>query len=175
MGVLEMRPQETVFYPAPYDETVVAPVVITNQRVIVMGREGRHELDAKKITFIGRASSRPLIFLGLFFLLSGLPVVGYGAYLWWTVHGMPTFEEQKPAEDMPSFEDPGVVRWKAIGFFVAGAVCLLLGLVLAARQRHVVVCRADKRVLKLRVKDKTTQNQVMMTVQSVLNAVKAMG
>ncbi len=171
MGMVDLRPQESVFYPAPYVEDEIVPLIITNQRVIVLGNN-RHELEAKKITFVGRQSSRPLLFLGLFFLLTALPVVGYGAYLWFSVRGMPTFEEQKPAEDVPEFEDPGRVRLKAAVLMLAGVLWGGAGLLLCKKQRHVVVCRADKRVLKLRVKDKTAQTQVMMTVQAVLTTTK---
>jgi hypothetical protein len=171
MGMVELRSMETVLYPAPYVEDEVVPLLVTNQRVIVFGQQ-RHELEAKKITFVGRQSTRPLLFLGLFFLLTGLPVIGYGAYLWISVRGMATFEEQKPAEDMPEFEDPGRVRLKAIGIAVAGILWGGVGFLCARKQRHVVVCRADKRVLKLRVRDKTAQTQVMMTVQAALGGAK---
>ena len=86
LHILAADPVEHVL---PHDLVRLGPLVITNQRVIVFGKS-RHELDAEKITFVGRQSSRPLIYIGLFFLLTALPVVGYGAYLWISVRGMPT-------------------------------------------------------------------------------------
>jgi hypothetical protein len=172
--MVELRPQESVFYPAPYDENEYTPLIITSQRVLSMEGDKRREMDAGKVTFVGRASSRPLIFFGVFFLLCGLPVLGYGAYLWLSVRGMPTFEEKPPsAGDDPGFEDPAKVRIEAIIFAVVGIILLALGVLLGKRQRHVVVVRGDKKVMKLRVKDKIVQQQVMMTVQAMMNSAKA--
>jgi len=126
--MLEIRPGETVLFPAPYEEDKVIPLIVTTQRVVQMTGDKRQELDARKITFLGRQSLRPLIFLGIFFVLVGLPIAGYGAYLYWSVHDMPSFSEQPPAEENPEFEDPGMVRWKALGFGVCGAILAAVGL-----------------------------------------------
>jgi hypothetical protein len=172
MGMVELRPQESVLFPAPYDENAYTPLVITNQRILQLEGDKRRELDAPKVTFVGRASTRPLIFLGLFFLLCGLPAIGYGGYRWLSVRGMPTFEEKPPALDEPGFEDPGKVRIEAIVYAAVGLGLAALGWFLAKRRRHVVVVRGERKVLKLRVKDKTMQQQVMMTVQAMVNAAK---
>lgn len=174
MGMLELKPQEAVLFPTPYVEDEVAPIVVTNQRVVAMAKDQRRELDAKKITFVGRQTSRPLLFIGLFFALTALPLVGWAGWQWLQVKGMPSFEEQPPAEEHPDYEDPGAVRLRALLEGVGGAVALIVGAFLVTRKRHVVVCRADKRVLKLRVPDKTVQMQVMMTVQAALQTAKQM-
>jgi len=175
MGMVELRPQESVFYPTPYVEDEVVPLVITNQRIIQMSKAGtRHEMDAGKVTFVGRHSSRPLIFLGLFFLLSGLPLVGYGIYLWLSVQGMPTFAEKPPSEDNPAFEDPGTTRMISLAFAAAGAILVVIGLLCGKRKRFTVVCRGERKVMKMHVKDSIQQMQVMMTVQAMMNAHKAM-
>jgi hypothetical protein len=171
--MVELRPQETVFFPAPYDENEYAPLIITSQRVLQMEGDKRREIDGGKISFVGRSSTRPLIFIGLFFVLSGLPMAGYGAYLWISVLGMPTFEEKPPSVEDPGFEDPGKVRITAIIFAAIGLVLIAIGLLLAKRKRHIVIVRGDKKVLKLKVKDKTAQQQVMMTVQAMMQAAKA--
>jgi hypothetical protein len=173
--MVELRPQETVFYPTPYVEDEVVPLVITNQRIIQMSKAGtRHEMDAGKVTFVGRTSARPLIFLGLFFLLSGLPVVGYGVYLWLSVQGMPTFAEKPPSVENPDYEDPGTVRLTAIAFAVVGAILVVIGLLCGKRKRFTVVCRGERKVMKMHVKDSIQQMQVMMTVQAMMSAHKAM-
>lgn len=171
--MVELRPQESVFFPAPYDENEYTPLIITSQRVLQMEGDKRREMDGGKITFVGRSSSRPLIFFGLFFLLCGLPVAGYGVYLWISVLGMPTFEEKPPSVEDPGFEDPGKVRIWAIVFAAIGIVLIAIGLLLAKRKRHLVVVRGEKKVMKLKVKDKTAQQQVMMTIQAMMNAAKA--
>jgi hypothetical protein len=171
--MVELRPLENVFFPAPYDENEYTPLIITSQRVLQLEGDKRREMEAKKVTFVGRSSTRPLIFIGLFFVLCGLPVVGYGAYLWLSVHGMPTFEEKSPTVEDPGFEDPGKVRIEAIICAAVGIVLAAIGLFLAKRQRHIVIVRGEKRAMKLRVKDKIQQQQVMMTVQAMMNAAKA--
>jgi hypothetical protein len=171
--MVELRPQESVFFPAPYDENEYAPLIITSQRVLQMEGDKRREIDGGKISFVGRSSTRPLIFIGLFFLLSGLPMAGYGAYLWISVLGMPTFEEKPPSVEDPGFEDPGKVRITAIIFAAIGILLIAIGLLLAKRKRHIVIVRGDKKVLKLKVKDKTAQQQVMMTVQAMMQSAKA--
>ncbi|HZQ00116.1 MAG TPA: hypothetical protein VFB13_11290 [Reyranella sp.] len=173
MGMVELRPQESVFFPAPYDENEYTPLIITSQRVLQMEGDKRREMDGGKIGFVGRSSTRPLIFFGLFFLLCGLPVLGYGAYLWISVLGMPTFEEKPPSVEDPGFEDPGKVRIWAIVLAAIGIVLLAIGLLLAKRKRHLVIVRGEKKVMKLKVKDKTAQQQVMMTIQAMMNAAKA--
>lgn len=174
MGMIELRPQENVFFPAPYVEDEPAPLVITSQRVIQFVGDRRQELEASTISFVGRSSLRPLIFLGLFFILTGLPLAGYGAYLWYSVRGMPTFEERPPEEENPDFEDPAITRYKAIGLGAAGLVWAALGVLMAKKQRHQVVCRGGRRLMKIVVKNKTEQTQVMMTLQAMLSAAKTM-
>lgn len=172
MGMIALKPQEQVFFPAPYVEDEVAPLIITNQRVVQMGDSGPQEVDAGKITFLGRHSVRPLLFLGLFFVFCGLPVVGYGGYLWLSVRGMPGFKDQPPDPSV-QIEDPDTIRLEAIAAGVGGLVLMALGALCVKRRRHMVICRAGKRVLKLKVKDKNVQTQVLMTVQAVVNSVKS--
>src|SRR5262245_15997576 len=96
MGRVELRREETVFFPTPYDENQETPFVITSQRVLHLEGEKRREIEAAQVRFVGPSSSRPLIFLALFFLLCGLPVVGYGVLRWRSVLGMPSFAERPP-------------------------------------------------------------------------------
>jgi len=174
MGMLELHSGENVLFPTPYEEDKVVPLILTNLRVVQFTGDKRQEVDARKISFLGRSSRRPLIFFAIFFILTGLPVVGYGAYLYLSVRGMPSFSEQPPAEENPEFEDPGTVRIKAAAFAVAGAIWVALGLLCAKRQKHVVLCRADRRLMKIPVKDKQEQTQVLMTLQACVSGAKAM-
>lgn len=171
MGMIALRPQEQVLFPAPYVEDEVVPLIITSQRVVQMGERGPLEVEAGKISFLGRHSNRPFIFLGLFFFFIGLPLVGVGGYLWLSVRGMPGFKEQPPDPDVV-IEDPDTVRLEAIACGVGGILLAAIGLLCAKRQRHAVMCRAGKRVLKLKVKDKNAQTQVLMTVQAVVSTLK---
>lgn len=174
MGILALRSQEQVLFPAPYVEDEVVPLIITSQRVVQMGEKGPVELEAGKITFLGRHSNRPFIFLGLFFLFLGLPLLGFGGYLWLSVRGYPGFKEKPPDANVASeLVDPDTTRLQAIACGVGGLLLGAIGLLCAKRQRHAVMCRAGKRVLKLKVKDKNAQTQVLMTVQAIVNTFKA--
>jgi hypothetical protein len=175
MGMLELKQGETVLFPAPYEEDKFVPVIVTTLRVLQFTKgDKRQELDATKITFLGRQSSRPLIFIAVFFLLTGLPVVGYGAYLYLSVRGMPSFSEQPPAEENPEFEDPGMVRIKGAVIAALGLLWMAAGVLCAKKQRHVVICRAGRQIMKLEVKDKIQQTQVLMTLQATLQTAKLM-
>ena len=170
--MLELKAGETVLFPAPYEEDKVVPLIVTTMRVVQMTGDKRQELDARKITFLARQSLRPFIFLGIFFVLTGLPLLGYGGYLYYTVNGMPSFSEQPPSVDLPAFDDPGMVRWEALAFGVGAALFLGAAFLCVKKQRHLVICRADKRVMKLKVKTKTEQTQVLMTLQATLQTAK---
>src|SRR5262245_24998515 len=79
-----LRPQETAFFPAPFIETEVHMLVITNQRVVHFGDEGKQEMEAREVNFVARMSERPLLLAGLIALVVGLPMLVIGAYLFFT-------------------------------------------------------------------------------------------
>src|SRR5687767_2318204 len=86
---IDLRPGENVFFPVPFAENEAHLLVITNQRVVQFGEEGRQELPAREVSFVGRLSERPFVALGVILAIIGLPLVGLGAYLFLSVKGMP--------------------------------------------------------------------------------------
>ena len=76
-----LRPQESVFFPQPFVETEVHMLVISNQRVVQFSDEGKQEMEAREVNFVGRVSERPLVLPGLIALLVGVPMVIIGIYL----------------------------------------------------------------------------------------------
>src|SRR5262245_6872885 len=79
-----LRPQETAFFPAPFIDTEVHMLVITNQRVVHFGDEGKQELEAREVNFVARMSERPLLLAGLIAAVLGLPMLVIGIYLFVT-------------------------------------------------------------------------------------------
>ncbi len=177
MGSIALKPDETVFYPAPYVEDEVYPVVITTKRVLQTlndkKQDKRVEMEVEKITFVGRSQKRPRLVIGIGMVFIGLPLVLLGAYWWYTVHGMPTFDEQPPSMENSDMEDPFTVRIKAVAVAAAGALLCIGGYLLGKKQTFAVICRGGKRALKLPVADKQQQTQVVMTLQGAVSSAKA--
>jgi|GEM_PF-2853800 len=177
MASIVLKPEESVLYPAPYEEDAVFPVVITTKRVIQTivdkKQDKRVEMEIEKITFVGRAQKRPRLVPGLALFFLGFPLVLLGAYWWYSVNGMPSFEEQPPSMENSEMEDPMSVRIKAIIAAAAGVLLCGGGFLLGKKQNHTVVCKAGKRALKLPVADKQAQTQVVMTLQSSVSSAKA--
>ena len=76
-----LRPQETAFFPAPFVDTEVHMLVITNQRVVQFSDDGKQEMEAREVSFVARTSERPLLLAGMIALLVGLPMLVIGVYL----------------------------------------------------------------------------------------------
>jgi hypothetical protein len=173
--MFELKPTEQVFYPAPLNEDEINPVIITSKRLIQFSPQGKPtEVEIGKLNYVGKASKRPLLFVGLVLLGIGLPGLIYGLYLWISVHGMPTFEEQPPPPDQAeTAEDPFKVRVMAVIFGAVGLLFCAGGVLAGKKQRFTVVAKAEKKKpFRLPVKDKQAQTQVMMTLQSAMASAK---
>ena len=177
MGSIVLKPDETVFYPAPFVEDEVYPVVITTKRVLQTivdkKQDKRVEMDVEKVTFVGRSQKRPRLVIGIGMIFIGLPLVILGAYWWYTVHGMPTFDEQPPSMENSDMEDPMTVRIKAVAVAAAGAILCIGGFLLGKKQTFAVVCRGPKRNMRLPVADKQQQTQLVMTLQAAMSSAKS--
>lgn len=84
---IKLRPGEIAFYPQPFVESEPNLTVITNQRVVHFGEEGHQEVAAKEVSHLGRVSERPMLLLGIVLALVGLPLLGTGVYLFFSVKG----------------------------------------------------------------------------------------
>jgi hypothetical protein len=172
--MLALRDKETVLFPAPYVAGDVVPLVVTSQRVLKLDGNDRLEMEATAIEAVARHSRRPLLFLSLFLIVAGLPLVAYGAWGYWQVRAMPSFEEQPPVEENPPFEDPFRVRIVSGVEGGVGALIIALGVWSFRRRRHAVICRSGPRTMRLPVLDEPAQTQVLMTIQAIINSGKAM-
>lgn len=169
---LQLKPGESVIFPAPYVPTEPALTLVTTTRIVNFGDEGRIEMDLSKVSFTGKLSTRPLLVLGIILALIGAPLVLYGAYNWNRVKGMPTFEEQPPPPGIEA-EDPADVRIKAVIFAVVGALFVGAAYLSAKKIRWLVLCRGDGKMMRIIVKDEMQQTQLLMTLQAMVQGAKA--
>jgi hypothetical protein len=198
-----LRPQEMPFYPQPFVETEVHLLVITNQRVVQFGDDGRQEIEARDVNFVGRVSERPWLIAGAVVALIGIPLLIVGAYLFLTAKGLPAMPAipgvpaaaQAPAAPPsvnddpagPASDDPAAPAPSAPAGptdpktqMAEGLVLALLGFILGAggglaatRQRHVVLVRGSRAVIKINAKTQMEQAQILSTLQAVQQAGKA--
>src|SRR5260221_553531 len=109
MGI-ELKKGENVFYPAPYVPSEAAMLIVTDKRIVYFGDQGRQEMEANKVSFVGRPSGRPFLTMCIVFALIGAPLLGYAANRWFGVIGedVPVKELKSFAEQPPITEDPGI-------------------------------------------------------------------
>jgi hypothetical protein len=173
MGI-ELKKGENVFYPAPYVPSEPALIIITDKRVVYFGDDGRQEMEANKVSFVGRISGRPFLVACILMALIGLPLAGYGAWMWYSVKDMKTFAESPPMTEEVEYEDPAITRIKAIVIGGLGAVLAVGAWYLIKRKRYYVVVRGGQELIRLRVPDEMKQTQIIMTIQAMQQAAKAM-
>jgi hypothetical protein len=173
MGI-ELKKGENVFYPAPYVPSEPAMIIVTDQRVVYFGDEGRQEMEAKKVSFIGRVSGRPYLVACILMALIGLPLAGYGAYMWYSVRDMKTFAEAPPMTEEVDYEDPFITRIKAYAIGGVGALLVVGAWFLIKKKRYVVVCRGADQLMRIIVQNEMQQSQIMMTIQAMQKTVQAM-
>ncbi len=197
---LQLAPNENVFYPMPYVETEPNLLVITNQRIVNFGDEGKQELPAKQIQFVGRMSLRPLAIFGVILALAGLPLLGVGAYFIYTSGAIPVKLPIPGAAAPPAAgDDPAAapaegesgegddpagaaaaptsgsgVSHKLLGFIMTpvGLILLLLGALMTRLQRHYVLVRGEATAIQIRTKNTIEQTQILATVGALQSANK---
>ncbi len=179
MGI-ELKKGENVFYPAPYVPSEPALLIVTDQRIVYFGDEGRQEMESKKVTFVGRLSNRPYLWLCIVLVLIGAPTFLYAANNWFGVIGdtpavkdMKNFSDQTITEDTGA-EDPLITKIKTLVMGGFGAGLCFVAFKLIKKKRWIVVVRGGEGLMKLRVPDEIKQTQVVMTIQSMQQTAKAM-
>lgn len=202
---IKLRPNEMAFYPAPFVESEANLLVVTNQRVVQFGDAGLEEMPARDLTHVGRVSERPTLVLGILLLVVGLPLVGFGAYLFLTSKGglaVPTLPglptpgaaptpaagsddpagpaanddpagEAAPAAAAEAPSAPVDNRLIAVALAVPGLLLIAGGVLLARRQRHLLLLRGGDRVMTLKTDSKMQQTLLLSTVQAIQTGAKA--
>ena len=179
MGI-ELKKGENVFYPAPYVPSEPALLVVTDQRIVYFGAEGRQEMDSKKISFVGRLSGRPYLAICIVMALLGAPIALYAANEWFGVVGdvaavkdMKNFSDQTITEDTGA-EDPLYIKIKTAAMALVGAGLCFAAWKLVRKKRYTVIVRSTDGLMKVIVPDEMKQTQVAMTLQAMQNTAKAM-
>jgi hypothetical protein len=178
MGI-ELKKGENVFYPAPYVPSEPALLIVTDQRIVYFGDEGRQEMEAAKVSFVGRLQGRPYLWLCVVMALVGAPLFLYAANQWFGLIGdvpavkdMKNFSDQTITEDTGA-EDPLITKIKTVAMALVGAGLCLAALKLIKKKRYIVILRGDG-LMKMRVPDEMKQTQIVMTIQAMQQTAKAM-
>lgn len=178
MGI-ELKKGENVYYPAPYVPSEPALLIVTDQRIINFGDEGRQEMESKKVSFVGRQSNRPYLWACIVMVLVGAPILLYAANNWFGVVGdtpavkdMKNFSDQTITEDTGA-EDPLITKIKTLAMGAFGAALLFVSFKLVKKKRWIVVIRAGQDLMKVVVPDEMKQTQVVMTIQAMQQSAKA--
>jgi hypothetical protein len=179
MGI-ELKKGENVYFPAPYVPSEPALLIVTDQRIVNFGDEGREEMESKKVSFVGRSSGRPFLLLCIGMALIGAPLLLYAANEWFGVVGdtaavkdMKNFSEQTITEDTGA-EDPLITKIKVIAMGAVGAGLLFAAYTLIKKKRYIVMVRGGDQLMRLKVPDELKQTQVVMTIQAMVQTAKAM-
>jgi hypothetical protein len=179
MGI-ELKKGENVYFPAPYVPSEPALLIVTDLRIVYFGDEGREEMDAKKVSFVGRMQNRPYIIACIIMALVGAPLFLYAANSWFGLVGdvpavkdMTNFSDQTITEDTGA-EDPLITKIKTLLMGAIGAGLCFAAFKLIKKKRYTVIVRGGDQLMRMRVPDELKQTQVVMTVQAMQQTAKAM-
>jgi hypothetical protein len=179
MGI-ELKKGENVFYPAPYVPSEPALIIVTDNRIIHFGDEGRQEMESAKVQFVGRLQGRPFLGLCIVMALIGAPLFLWAGNQWFGLVGdtpavkdMKNFSDQTITEDTGA-EDPLYTKIKVILVAAIGAGLCFAAFKLIKKKRYTVIVRDDKTMMKMKVPDEMKQTQIVMIVQSMQQTAKAM-
>jgi hypothetical protein len=179
MGI-ELKKGENVFFPAPYVPSEPALLLVTDQRIINFGADGREEMETKKISFVGRSSGRPFLVACIIMALIGLPILLYAANEWFGVIGdtaavkdMKNFSDQTITEDTGG-EDPLYTKIKVLAMAAVGAGLCAAAWFLIKKKRYIVTVRGGDQLMKMQVPDEIKQTTVVQIINSLQQAAKAM-
>jgi hypothetical protein len=177
-----LKANEQVLYPSPFVEDEHNPLIVSTQRLIWTGGGKKRELDAAKITYSGKGFHQKFVLAMFIFGLLGAPFFAFGAYKFYTykdkpteppaqVEGMP----RKPitAKDKMDYQHNRQQQILGIVLGVFGAAFLGVGYLLY-RKRLTVVIGGSGKALAIPVKDKATQDKILMMLGAAQTSAKAM-
>jgi hypothetical protein len=180
---------ENILFPVPYAENEEHPLIITNQRIVQRNETSAVEMPTKEVHFVGRQVVRPRLPPGIMLLCLAIPLLIFGAYEIYTVWGMTAasplslvgVHDDAPGEatpdavaQAPEGEDP--VDWPRTVLLtrIGGLVLCLaaLGCAIGARRlikkkRYYIICRGQKRMMKIEAPNEILQTQIMVTISAV--------
>jgi hypothetical protein len=184
------RQHENILFPVPFAENEDPPLIITNLRIVQRGYGGAVvELETRDVHSIGRHVVRPGLPLGVMLLALALPLIGFGGYEIYSVWGMTAASplslfgahDDAAAPSPPSDGDASATdapravlidRVVGIASLVTALGCALGARRLIRKKRYFVICRGERRMMKMRVDDEIEQTQVMVTVSALKGKAK---
>jgi hypothetical protein len=178
---LELKPDENVLFPMPFEPNPPPPLVITNQRVVQTKLDGAvTEIEARSLKHVQRRNNGYVLVTMTFFLILGLPFVGCGASRYFEARGAkkPMLKEGEPRtkgfdKQVKAYKAASSKKVTGIIFLVGGAVSFYLAWI-CYKARLLVVCGGNRKVIEHNVKTKMIQDQIMMTLQAVQSSAKMM-
>lgn len=186
---IPLRPGESPLYPSPYLETEAHLLVITNQRVVHFGDEGRQELAASAIQFVGRRARRPWWGVGLLLLLGGFALLGCGLLRADELGLLPLHALSSgatpgddpsipvPEEEPPEESEEGNAWWTArhstFALLGGGALIVAAAVLLFRRRQFHVIVQGGPTVIRMRAASDEEQTQLVALLGAIRSSNKA--
>lgn len=180
---IQLRPNESIVYPQPYEPSQHNPLIITNERLIQVNEVGGIlNLDNKAVTGVGRGMDQRIFLICALLMMIGLPLAIYGAYNYKTADDVLSKYKEPPKPKLKmatSKEKADIARYKAAKsdknmsyVFMGFGVLFGAGAYFLFKKRFTVIIGAMNRTQTVKVKDKMQQSQIIMTIQAVVNSAK---
>jgi hypothetical protein len=183
----DLRPNEQVLYPSPFVENERNPLIVSTARVVwtgdaAPGSKKKREIEAGKISYSGKGFHKKKMTVMLILGLLGAPFFIVGGLKYYSYKDKPTERPakiegmpQKPAtkKELADYQHNKQQKMLGIGLGIFGAAFLGIGYLLYKR-RLTVVIGAGGKALEIPVKDKGTQDKILMMIGAAQTAAKAM-
>ncbi len=176
-----LRPNESIVYPQPFEDTQFNPIVITSERTTQVNETGGMlHLENKNIGGVVRANNTRILAAAVLLAFIGAPLVIIGVVKWKSSSAAlskpapkkpKAGASRKEKADYEKYQDAKAARFPAYFLVPLGALFIGGGYLLF-KKRFQVVCGGGGLIITIPVKDKNQQTQVLMTIQAVVNSAK---
>jgi hypothetical protein len=178
----DLKPNEQILYPNPFEEDVPNPIIVTTTRVLWSGDGKKQELDSTTITYSGKSNDEKKMKLIVLLVLLGLPLFLVGLYNYYSyrdkameppaeIKGVPQKPLTKKDYETFSSNKTHYVVGVTLGLFGAlfgGGAYLLY------KRRFTVIIAAPGKIFRVPVKDQVQQDKLMTMVGASQTSAKAM-
>lgn len=176
-----LRPNESIVYPQPYEDSVFNPIVITSERTTQVNESGGMlHLENKNVGGVVRANNSRILAAAVLLAFIGAPLVIIAVVKYKStdkVLSKPAPKKPKVGAsrkeklDYEAYQKAKSRRFPAYILGPLGVLCIAGGY-LIFKKRFQVVVGGGGLILTIPVKDKMQQTQVLMTIQAVVNSAK---
>jgi hypothetical protein len=178
----DLRPNEQILFPNPFEEDEKNPFIVTTLRLIYTGEGKKQELDSTKVTYSGKSNDEKKMMLIVLLAVLALPLLGYGLYSYYTYRDktMEAPAEIKGVTHKP-YTKKDYADWASNKqHFVIGIVVGVFGAAfgggayLLYKRRLTVVIGGGGKVWRIPVKDKINQDKILTMIGASQTSAKAM-